>query len=143
MAYDALTYGSIYISASAPTATTGTVKTKALGTTTAMMLGGFLATGDNRLVNDSGSTRAYDVIFTGSMSADGGCVAQAHLYKNDTLITGASIIRKIANVGDQGAFAISAQTSLDDGQYVELWVETDGGETLTILAGVLSVKVLG
>ena len=138
-----LTYGSIYFSTPALTTLAAGVPSKALGTTTAMALGDFLSTGDNRLVNDSGVTRAYDVLFVGSMSATAGCLAEAHLYKIGTLIPGATIARTIANGGDQGAFSVSAQVSLDDGQYVELWVESDGVQDITIESGVLSAKVIG
>ena len=144
MAQDVLTYGSIYFSTPVETSLDADTPLKALGTTTAMLLGGFLATGNNRLVNDSGVTRAYEAMFAGSMTSTGTQVlAEAHLYKNGTLIPGATIIRKIGTGSDHGAFAVSAQVSLDDGQYVELWVETDGGEEITIETGVLSVKVLG
>ena len=151
MATATLTYGSIYFDqdfSSYPdnlveTPLTASTPAKALGPTATMELGGFLATGNNRLVNDSGATRTYEAMFAGSMSASAGCIAEAHLYKNDALVTGSTIVRKIANAGDQGAFAVLAQVSLDDGQYVELWIESDGGEDLTILNGVLAAKVLG
>ena len=79
----------------------------------------------------------------GSMSATAGCLAEAHLYKSGTLIPGATVARTISNGGDKGAFAVSAQVSLDDGQYVELWVESDGVQDITIESGVLSAKVIG
>jgi len=61
MATENLSYGSFYLSTTAPTTTTTNTPTKALGTTTAGMLSGFSHVGSNRLRKDGPTTRVYEV----------------------------------------------------------------------------------
>ena len=145
MATEALSFGSIYFSTPAMTTLTGTTPAKAAGTTTTMQLGDFLHPSNNRLTYDGVTTRIFEVLFTGSAQKGSGGSADTfyYLYKDGVLIPGATVSRKIPNVGDEGAFGILAQVTLASGSYVELWLSTENGDDLQIDYGVLTAKVLG
>ena len=140
-----LTYGSLYFSTPVATVLAAATPLKALGTTTDMQMGDFSSTGNNRLVYGGATTRVFEVTFCGSVTKGGGgsTASSYYIYKNGTLVTGASVGRTIANAADEGAFAVMCHVSLANTDYVELWVETDTGDDLTIQAGVLSARVLG
>jgi hypothetical protein len=136
------TYGSIYFAAAATTPNEAGVSIKAAGSTTTMLLEGFTTT-DNRLTN-AGPSKVYEVQFNGSVEKGGGGASEvwASLHKNDIAILGAESIRTVASASDHGSFSILAHVVLGTGDYVELWLETDTGDDLTIEAGVLSAKVI-
>jgi len=66
-----------------------------------------------------------------------------HLYKNGSLMTGSTISRKVTTGGDIGAASIIGVVSLATTDYVELWLETDDGDTLTLENACMIVRVLG
>jgi hypothetical protein len=141
-----LTFGSCYFSTSAPTTLDSPAGTpvKAAGTTTAMLLEGFTHT-DNRLTN-TGVVRTYEVRFDGSVSKGGSqqdTQTVSRIFVNGLLVTGIGTARTIDNADDVGAFSVSGQVSLDTNDYIELWLETNDGYSLTVEAGVLSAKVIG
>jgi hypothetical protein len=138
-----LTFGSCYFSTPVETTLTATIPAKAAGTTTAMLLEGFTHT-DNRLTN-TGVGRTYEVRFDGSVSKVGNQATEAisRIYRDGSVVVGAGSVRTIANAADHGAFSVAGQVFLATGGYVELWLETDSGDNLTISVGVLSAKVIG
>lgn len=140
-----LSFGSCYISTPAVTATVAATPTKALGTTTEMLLAEFALVGSNRIVYSGTTPRVFEVMFAGSVTKGGGgsTLSTYGLFKNGALIPGGNINRQIANASDEGAFVVMAHVSLANNDYVELWLTTDTGDSLTIETGVLSAKVLG
>ncbi|GAH05979.1 unnamed protein product [marine sediment metagenome] len=140
-----LSYGSCYFSTPASTTLSAGTPVKAAGTTTTMQLGDFTHSGSNRLTYTGVTARVFNVAFAGSVTkgSGGSTLAEMYLYKNGTLIPGADVLRLIANASDEGAAAVMCQVSLTTNDYVELWIETDTGDDLTIEAGVLSANVLG
>lgn len=140
-----LSFGSAYFSTPAATANIAATPIKADGTTTPMQLADFDMSASNRLRYLDATTRTFEVMFTGCVSKGGGGPTQgiAYIYKNDVLVDGSNVERTIANASDFGAFAVSCQVTLALNDYVELWLETDNGDNLTIESGVLSAKVLG
>lgn len=56
-----------------------------------------------------------------------------HLYKNGTMVVGASIERKIGTGADLGAMALSSTFEAAPDDYFEIYVECDTATTLTLL----------
>ena len=142
MATDTLTFGSFYFSTPAGTTLSTSTPAKASGTTSSISLSGFTHT-SNRLTYTAATTRTFHALATISMSSSGATNSIVHLYKDGTLITGSSIERKISTGGDIGAIAVSVTVSMAQNEYVEIWLENDDGDTMTIEAGTLVIKVLG
>ena len=140
-----LSFGSAYFSTPAATTNIAATPIKAAGTTTAMQLADFDMSTSNRLRYLDLTTRTFEVMFTGSVSKAGGgaTASNYYLYKNGIAIPGAVVARTISNTSDIGAFSVTCQVTLALNNYVELWLETDTGDDLTIETGVLSAKVLG
>jgi hypothetical protein len=53
------------------------------------------------------------------------------MYKNGVFEEGVSIARKIGTGADQGAVSVTGSFMLSDNDYVEVYVETDQGGTIT------------
>ena len=140
-----LSFGSCYVSTAAETTLGANTPAKAAGTTTTMQLGDFTHPASNRLTYIGTETRVFSVVFAGSMlkGSGGSSLVAFHLYKNGTLIPGATISRTVASASDTGAGAVFCQASLSTNDYVELWVETNTGDDVTVEAGILAVTVLG
>ena len=140
-----LTYGSAYFSGT-PVETTLVADTpaKAAGDTTAMQLSGFTMPAHNRLTYTDATTRVFSVTFAGSMFKGSGTGSDVtmYLYKNGSVIPGGWIDRRVPG-SDTGAFAVTAQVSLDQDDYVELWVANDSGDDISVVAGAMTVAVLG
>ena len=145
MATATLTYGSIYFSTPVETVLDAATPLKALGTTTTMQLEGFSHPTNNRLQCTSAVARMYEVRFDGSVSktAGGGTVATFSLRKSGNVVDGAFVVRTISSSADKGAFPVVGFISLVSPEYVELWIESAGGDDLQVDAGVLSAQVLG
>ena len=139
-----LSFGSCYWSTATATTEAAATPIKAAGTTTAMQLGSFTTT-NNRLTYTGTATRTFEASFTGSSTKGGGgsTIAKYMIYKNGVAVPGAEIDRSKANTSDEGAMSVMCHVSLATTDYVELWVETDTGDDLTIEHGVLAARVLG
>ena len=140
-----LTYGSCYVSTAVITSLAAATPQKAAGTTTAMKLAGFTSPVSNRLTYTDATTRDFEIMFTGSCFKGGGGDAQLEilLHHGVSAIPGAVTLRTIASATDNGAFAVSAQVTLAQNEYVELWLKSNTINDITISQGVLSAKVLG
>ena len=138
-----LSFGGMYFSKATATTLTLNTPAKALGTTTAMELGDFTMPASNRLTYTAATTRSFEVIACVSMSAAGATNSTISLAKNDSVIAASAIQRKISTGGDIGALAVSVSTSMDQNDYVELWLENDDGDNMTVENGTVTVKVLG
>ena len=139
-----LSYGGIYWSTPAATANVNGVAIKAAGTTTAMELGDFTMPANNRLTYTGADTRVFMAQFAGSVSKAAGSSSETtyYLYLNGSPITG-SLVGRTLSSSAEGAFAVSAVVELALNDYVELWLEVDSEDDLTIQNGVLSAHVLG
>ena len=143
MANVALTYGGYYFSTPALTTLSAATPLKAAGTTTAKPVNGFTHTASNRLTYNGTVTRDFMVTVTFSANTAAGAeTCSFHLYKNGSLVTGSTIVRKVSN-NDIGAGALSTIVELATNDYVELWVETLGGDNLTIDNGTVIAVVVG
>jgi len=143
---DKLTYGSYYFDTAASTTLSAATPAKAAGTTAPMAAYGLTTTTSNRITLNAGqTTRLYDVnVSISSTKALGGdAIGSFYIYKNGVEIPGMHIQRTIANSSDIGAIPINGQVELSEGDYLELWVESDNGNAIQIEHGVVSVKVLG
>jgi len=138
-----LSFGGMYFSTAAATTLTLNTPAKALGTTTAMELGDFTMPANNRLTYTAATTRSFEVIACVSMSAAGATNSTIYIAKNDSVIAASAIQRKISTGGDIGALAVSVNTQMDQNDYVELWLENDDGDNMTVENGTVTVKVLG
>ena len=134
-------YGSLYFSTPIVTTTAAIIAIKAKGTTTASQLHNFTHT-DNRLTF-TGSSGTFMATASISISSSGATQSQLHFFKNDALVPGSSISRKISTGGDIGAVTTSSLITFITGDYVELWVETDDGDSLTVETGCLSIVNVG
>jgi hypothetical protein len=140
-----LTFGSCYFESAAAVETDNIagVPIKAAGTTTAMKLEGFTHT--NGRLTCTGVIRTYEVQFNGNVSKGGGgaTVALSAIFKNGAAVVGSGTTLRISSSSDHRALAILCHADLGPGDYVEIWVQTDTGDNITIDGGVLSVKVIG
>jgi hypothetical protein len=137
--YDTHAQGAIYFATPAATSNVAATPIKCAGTTAAQgtALRVTQAT-TNRLTYTGVPTRNFSVEVTVSLSAAAATNGKLHLYKNGSLITGATISR-VLPISDIGAMAVHALVSLATNDYVELWCETDDGDDITITEGVLSL----
>ena len=144
MANVAVTFGGYYWSSASSTTLSAATPAKAAGTTTAFSGGnGFTHVASNRIRYDGTTTRVFHV--TASFSAattTGADTAKFHIYENGSLVTGATVTREVAN-NDIGAVCVQAQVSLATNDYVEVWLETTGGDDLTVQDGQVLVRLAG
>jgi len=140
-----LVYGSLAFSTPAETTLAAATPTKASGTTTALVMGDFTMSADNRLRYDGVTTRDFEVEISVSLSkASGGATnAMVHIHKNDVHDPLLTIERTLANTSDIGALGLSVALTLEQNDYVEIWLETTNGDNLTIEKGQMVVSVLG
>lgn len=142
MATEVLSYGGYYFSAAIETPLTAATPAKALGTTTSGSLLAFTHTG-NRLTFTGLIPRTFAIMATCSISSSGATNSKVHFYKNGSPLAGATIERKVTTGGDIGAIAVMGIASLSTNDYVEMWLETDDGNSLTIEYGCVATMVLG
>lgn len=145
MSQSQMYFGSLHwvVNAGGQTATTTVANTpkKAAGATNGNNCNGF-SHSDNRLTYEGPEGRTFLVNVAYSVSASGATNSTMHLAKNDTPAV-SGIQRKIGTGGDIGAGAGSVLVTMKRGDYVELWVETDDGDDLTIERAVMTVTVAG
>ncbi len=137
--YDTHAQGGIYWATPAATANTAATPIKCAGTTAAQGTAVKVTQATtNRLTYTGAPTRNFKIEATVSLSAAAATNGKLHLYKNGSLITGATVTR-VLPIADIGAMAIHAYVSLATNDYVELWCETDDGDDITITNGVVSL----
>jgi hypothetical protein len=127
------------------TPVTAATPAKALGPTVAGEMADFSTPSDNRLLCNVTEERTYCISFTGSITKDGAGASNtvSGLYKNGVFVPGALIRRKIASATDEGAFPSHGIVKLVSGDYIELWVQSDNSENVSITDGTLSVITVG
>ena len=108
---------------------------KASGTTNGTNCDGF-SHSDNRLTYTGQVGRTFNVVIMASITkgAGGSSETASALYLNGSP-TGAEIGRTIASASDEGALAVGCLIKMKKDDYVELWLETDTGDDLTISVG--------
>lgn len=144
---DKLTFAGTFFSTPAETTLAANTPAKAAGTTTFSSLSyGFTQTANNRVQLDAGqATRAYRVTANIAVTKAGGGATNGSFYiaKNGTVDTDSKMIRTLANTSDVGSIIVMGVVELAAGDYVELWIETDTGDNLTIEAGGIGCGVAG
>jgi hypothetical protein len=127
------------------TPVTADTPTKALGPTTAGELADFTMSANNRLLCNVTVERTYYVSFHGSITKDGSGASNtvSGIYKNGVFVPGALIRRKISSATDEGAFPSQCVVKLISGDYIELWVQSDNSENVSITVGGLAVMTVG
>ena len=138
-------YAALYFSASALTTLTAATPAKAAGTTAAQEASlNFTVGTSNRLTYTGVNAHEFHVSLSVGItkSAGGSTTGSHHLYKNGSLVTGATINRTYANATDAGAVTLIAHVSLATDDYIELWLETDSGDDLTVNDGVITIHHL-
>ena len=142
MADVSMAYGGMYISSSATTTLSAATPAKASGTTSSMGLNGF-SHATNKLTYTGTATRVFSVIAALSAHTISGAETLTFfIYKNGALITGAEIDRKVSN-NDIGAVTVGALVSLATNDYVEVWVESLGGDDVVLDYGQVIARVAG
>ena len=142
-------YGSLHWSTPAETTiTTVNVAVKAAGTTwlvTNPPANDFTEPADNRLTYGGRYRKIFRVTSNFSVTAAGNNKKLGfNIAKNTTLLTQSHIDRYVSTGADEGAVAISALTWMENGDYIELWVENESDATnLTIESGNLIVTEVG
>lgn len=151
-----LSYGSFYVSSPAATTLSAATPAKAAGTTTALELGDFTHA-NNKLTYNQATTRDFVVVANVLLQKASGSasVVELHLYKNGSPVTGMSTYKNQAQEvvldEDGNAFfddtpfflMIQGTVELANGDYLELYLETDTGDDVTVLNGGMAVKVAG
>ncbi len=121
--------GGYYVSTPAGTANSSGTPVKVAGTTTALLLSGMTMPTNNRLQNNSGVARRVLVIATLSAESDTSNVdLSMFLYKTGSQEAASETLRKIATMNDVGSMSVSFPIELDDGDYVEVWIDTDASD---------------
>lgn len=143
MATESLSYSGFYFSTPVATTTVANTPTKCLGTTSSTGTNNFTNSVNNRSVFDGSTARTFCVIAPISVSSSGATQSKFFIYKNGTVVAGSEIQRKIGTGGDVGAMAIGCLVSLSKNDYLELWCETDDGDTLTVQSGGVIITVAG
>jgi len=138
-----LSYGSFTFTTPAATTLAAATPAKAAGTTTAGQLGEFTHVADNRLRYDGLVERAFAVFVSLALlkGAGGNTQATVHVYKNG--VSAGSLAFTITNATDDLPLTWCGTILLDTNDYVELWLETDTGDDLTVRSGSMLVSVLG
>jgi hypothetical protein len=144
--FSAAPYGGLYLSASgATTVAASATYYKLAYTSVACPVNEMTASTDGRLTYTGAATRVFQLNATVTLGNDGTGSDTYRLawYKNgDTLLTGFTVERTIT-AGDSAAVAISGLTSLDENDFVELWIQnTSTTDNPSALAGQLSVHAL-
>ena len=125
-----------------PASTTLAAVTPALaaGTTAAQGAAAslFTVSAAGRLTYTAEATRSFELnaSITLTKSAGTPTVATAYLYKNGAAITGLEIDTDIAD-GETATLNLTGTTTMNQNDYVELWVSTDTGDDLTVQKGVV------
>jgi hypothetical protein len=152
-----LKYGSFYFSTPAATVLAAATPLKAAGTTTELTSYEFTHT-DNRLTYNGVIARDFfvhaELSITKEIATES--LLTLHIAKNGVPVTG---LNKQFSVGpvilDSGGtpheiagtqrppVSVSGALSLSGGDYVEVWVETDTGDDITVQDGTVYTKVLG
>lgn len=134
--------GSLYFSSSSTTSLSAATPAKAAGTTTAGTLTNFTMPSDNRLTYTGTTTRTFLVIATISATKSPGSASlvRLHLAKGGSVITGATT-RATVSASDEVQLHVSYPVSLATNEYVEIFLEDDTGDDVTINAGTLSATV--
>ena len=136
-------YGALYFSSSATTTLAAATPTKAAGTTAAQNGSvNFTIATTNRLTYTGADSDVFRVSCTVGItkSAGGSTIGSHFLYKNGSPVTGASINRTYANATDEGSVGLVAHITLTPNDYVELWLETDTGDDLTVNDGTITIS---
>ena len=137
-------YGQFYFSSSAATTinTTGTY-VKLAGTTTSDSLSGVTMPAHNRLQNDSGATRLFEVSAHVDVEDGSGSKQLAmKLAKNGTVIDATEVDDETTS--NEGAHMnLTWAVSLDDGDYIEIWgANNTDASNITVTRGHLFIKVI-
>lgn len=144
MATQPMYYGSLVWITPASTTLAANVPAKAAGTTAGVLCSGF-SHSNNRLTYTGQTGRVYLVSVSASVikGAGGSSETDFHLHVNGDEIK-PHVGRTIASATDESAVAITALLALKKDDYVELWVETDTGDDLTISEGsAITITVAG
>lgn len=136
-------YGALYFSSAVTTTLAAATPAKAAGTTAAQNGSRhFTISTTNRLTYIGVDTDVFRVSCTVGItkSAGGSTTGSHYLYVNDSPVTGASINRTYANATDEGSVALVAHITLTTNDYIELWLETDTGDDLTVNDGTITIS---
>ncbi len=134
-------HGDYYFSTPAATANESGTPIKAAGTTTSIDLVGF-AHANNRLTYIGQTTRDFTVKLTVSFTAASATTGTIHIATSGSVVTGLNLSEVITN-NSELAWSLIGSVTLATNGYVELWVETDDGDDITIQAGTVTVVDAG
>jgi len=135
--------GALYFSTPASTTIVAATPIKAAGTTAEMGSNKDVTVATtNRLTNASGLTLDFRVLVTLSLLKGAGGVTDAivYVYKNGAAVAGLEIPRHLADVKGR-PISLSGVVSLADTDYLEIWLETDTGDDLTV-SGQFSIEAV-
>jgi len=124
-------YGALYWSTPAATTDINGVAAKAAGTTTSQELSDFTMPADNRLTYTGTDTQVFECHAALSVSTSQATTMTMYLYKNGVAVAGSEIDRKTSS-NDVGAAVVSSLIELATDDYIELWVECSGTQSVTI-----------
>jgi hypothetical protein len=99
---------------------------------------------NNRLTYTGSVARAFEWASSISASKSGGGTPRVifHVAKNGAVLANQKIGR-VVGTNDEGAMPLEGVFTLANGEYVELWVESDDGSDVQVETGVVVVSVLG
>lgn len=138
-----LVFASLYFSTPAATTLSAATPAKAAGTTTKMKTAEFTHT-TGRLTHNGLNARTFNVLATLTLSKAAGTASAVtmSIRKNAAAVTGARVNLTIADTAEH-AVALAAQIDMATNDYLEIWLETDTGDDITVEDGTLVVSVAG
>jgi hypothetical protein len=133
-------HASLYFSAPASTTPSAATAAKAAGTTTLQRGVEFTMSANNRLLF-SGAARHVHVLATlGVTKAGGGAtLASAYVAKSGSVEAGSKMTVTLQNTADRQVMSTAWTMLVDTGDYIEVFLESDTGDDITVQTGVLTV----
>jgi hypothetical protein len=138
-------HGSFYFTTPVETTLGEGVAVKALGTTTSLHLANFTMPTNNRLTYTYSVTHTFLVCVSVSITRASGGAPEVGLYiaENGTEHDDSEVYQISKSTGDTINIKTSHIVSLDQNDYVEIFIETDNGVDCTIEKGFMTVRTIG
>jgi hypothetical protein len=150
-----LSYGALFVSSPSATTLGAATPAKAAGTTTALELGDFTHA-DNRLTYTQATTRDFLFALNATLvkAAGSDSVVTLHVYKNGSTsvisepydLTRDIVLDQDGNVHNDDIpirLSLTGTVELAQNDYLEVWLETDTGDDVTLQVAQMTVKVAG
>lgn len=135
-------YGGLYFSTPASTTLAAATEAKAAGTTTSLGVSNFTHS-NNRLQYNGNKTRRFKVTATLSLVKASGTSSAVSVYLavDGSLVTGLQVDMTVPDTAEYPV-SLTGIVQMAESSYVEVFLETDTGDDLTVNTGTVVVEAL-